>query len=233
MSLSYATRTDFPLGRSAPQEVGARQSRALLFDLGGVIIDFDFSRAFRAWHAISGLTFAEIKRDFKFDENYERHERGEITAADYFAHLRSVLELADDPIRIAEGWNSIFIGEIADTRKMVETARVQFPCYAFTNTNLEHHRTWMGMLPAVANSFDRVFASFEIGLRKPERRAFEYVAQAIGLPLDSILFFDDLLENVEGARAAGLNAIHVRSPADVRKALQSIGCTLGSSGSLS
>lgn len=226
--MSYSTRTDAPPGRSASQAVGARQSRALLFDLGGVVIDFDFRRAFRAWQAISGLTFAEIKQAFKFDENYERHERGEITAADYFAHLRSVLELADDPIRIAEGWNSIFIREIAETRRMVETARAQFPCYAFTNTNQEHHRTWTGMFPGVANSFDHVFASFEIGFRKPERRAFEHVAQAIGLPLDSVLFFDDLLENVEGARAAGLNAVHVRSPADVRKALQSIGCTLGS-----
>ena len=43
---------------------------------------------------------------------------------------------------------------------------------------------------------------------------------SIGVPLASILFFDDLLENVEGARAAGLNVVHVRGPVDVRDALR-------------
>jgi putative hydrolase of the HAD superfamily len=41
-----------------------------------------------------------------------------------------------------------------------------------------------------------------------------------------MMFFDDLLENVEGAKSAGLQAIHVRSPRDVRNALQGIGCAL-------
>ncbi len=68
--------------------------------------------------------------------------------------------------------------------------------------------------------FDRIFASHEIGLRKPEKRAFEHIATVIGVRVGSILFFDDLLENIEGARAAGLEAVQVRGPADVRDALR-------------
>ena len=82
------------------------------------------------------------------------------------------------------------------------------------------------MFPALVRSFDRVFASHEIGFRKPERRAFAHIAQATGIPLASMMFFDDLPANVEGAASAGLQAVHVRSPSDVRNALQAIGYAL-------
>ena len=52
--------------------------QALLFDLGGVLIEIDFARAFRAWQPISRLSLEEISWTFKFDAPYERHERGEI-----------------------------------------------------------------------------------------------------------------------------------------------------------
>src|SRR5262249_42098969 len=94
------------------------------------------------------------------------------------------------------------------------------PCYAFTNTNATHMDAWSALYPAVLHAFDRVFASHEIGLRKPERAAFEHVCSELGLAPASILFFDDLPENVHGARAAGLEAILVRSPADVAAALR-------------
>ena len=65
--------------------------------------------------------------------------------------------------------------------------------------------------------------SSELGLRKPDCAAFEGVANAMGIALSAILFFDDTLENVEGARAAGLQAVHVTMPSDVKCALVEIG----------
>jgi putative hydrolase of the HAD superfamily len=67
--------------------------------------------------------------------------------------------------------------------------------------------------------FKRIFVSSTIGLRKPEAEAFEYVVEQIGVPACRILFFDDLIQNVEGARACGLQAVHVMSSADVKDAL--------------
>ncbi|OIO70847.1 MAG: hypothetical protein AUJ58_01915 [Zetaproteobacteria bacterium CG1_02_55_237] len=198
----------------------------LLFDIGGVLIDFDFNRAFAIWEPISRLSCTEMEHVFKYDLAYEQHERGEITAAQYFAHLSTILELQDDHARIAEGWNAIFLGEISETRAMLQSARVQFPCFAFTNTNATHHATWSAMFPDVVASFEHVFASNEIGIRKPEAQVFEHVAHTLGIPLDAIMFFDDMPENVEAAIKAGIRAVHVRSPADVRNALLSIGCAL-------
>ena len=59
-----------------------------------------------------------------------------------------------------------------------------------------------------------------MGSRKPDRAAFEHVAREIGVPAGRVLFFDDLEENVEGARATGMQAVLVRSPADVAEALR-------------
>ncbi len=198
--------------------------KVLLFDIGGVVIDFDFNRAFRMWKPISRLSCEQMRQAFKYDLAYEQHERGEITAAAYFSHLSAALELEDDHARIAEGWNAIFLGEISETRAMLQAARSKLPCYAFTNTNASHHAVWSAMFPEVWSSFERVFTSYEIGYRKPEPQVFEHVAHALGVQLDSILFFDDMPENVEAATKAGLRAVHVQSPADVRSALQSIGC---------
>lgn len=199
---------------------------ALLFDLGGVLIDIDFDRAFRAWQPISRLCYEEIKRLFRFDDHYERHERGEISAAAYFEHLASSLQLLGTYDQIAEGWNAIFVDEIAETTRMVRRARAQLPCFALTNTNATHQAAWSSRFPAVTTSFDRIFASHELGFRKPEARAFEAIARAVGTPLDAMVFFDDCLQNVKSAQAAGLQAVHVRSPDDVRVVLQGIGITL-------
>ena len=171
--------------------------QALLFDFGGVLIDIDFDRAFRAWAAFTSLSFDELKREFKHDLQYQRHERGEIDATEYFDHLASALKLAASRAEIEKGWNCIFVGEISATRMMVESVRGVLPCYAFTNTNASHMATWSTLFPEVIRAFDRTFASHEIGLRKPERAAFEHICRATGLTAPSIAFFDDLDENVQ------------------------------------
>ena len=200
--------------------------QALLFDLGGVLIDIDFRRALRNWAAISSLSFEELQEAFHHDLPYQRHETGELGAKEYFDCLRVRLKLDGSDRQIAAGWNSIFVGEIAETVEAVRKARAHYPCYVFTNSNPTHQAAWRCRFPDVVAAFDRVFVSSEIGLRKPERAAFAFVAREIGVAAGSILFFDDLLENVSGALDAGLLAVHVRGPADVQDALRRLGCAL-------
>jgi glucose-1-phosphatase len=197
--------------------------QALLFDLGGVLVDIDFSRALAAWAKHSRLTSAQLKQHFRFDTAYERHERGQITAAEYFAHLTASLQLAATPAQVEEGWNAIFVGEITATRVLVERARRQVPCFAFTNTNASHMARWSQLYPRVVGAFDRIFASHQMGLRKPEPAAFAHICAATGLPAHAIAFFDDLPENVQAAADAGFRATLVRSPGDVARALEGFG----------
>lgn len=199
------------------------QPQALLFDLGGVLVDIDFDRALQAWAAYTPQSVDDLRRAFKFDLAYQRHERGEIAAAEYFDHLANTLGLCASRAQIAQGWNSIFVGEFVPTRRLVQAMRVHLPCYAFTNTNASHMVTWSALFPELVRSFDRIFASHEMGLRKPERAAFEYIARATGMAAGSMLFFDDLPENVQAAVDAGLQGIHVKAPQDVQRALRAWG----------
>ncbi len=194
----------------------------LLFDLGGVLIDIDFNRALRSWSQCSHLPIDEIERRFAMDEPYRLHERGEIEADEYFAHLRQLLELEASDGDIKQGWNSIFVGEIAATINCIATAREQLPCYLFSNTNPTHQAFWTATFPTALDSFQQIFVSSELGLRKPDREAFEAVATAMRYRVEETLFFDDTEENVVGARATGMQAVQVNSHADVELALRNI-----------
>src|SRR4029077_16390279 len=75
----------------------------------------------------------------------------------------------------------------------------------------------------VLSHFREIFLSSSIGLRKPDAAAYDHVVSSIGVPAARIVFFDDSAENIEGARARGLTAVHVTSPDDVAKALDALG----------
>ena len=197
--------------------------KGLLFDLGGVVIEIDFDRAFQTWNQWTLLSVEEIRHRFNMDEAYEKHERGEIEASEYFAHLRNLLELDASDSEISLGWNTIFLNEIVETVNYVLAVQDKLPCFAFSNSNPTHQKFWMSTFPRVVGSFKQIFVSSELGLRKPEARAFEAITNATGISLDQFLFFDDTEENIIGAQAVGMHAIHVTENKDVKNALVEIG----------
>lgn len=193
--------------------------RALLFDLGGIVIEVDFNRSFAVWARLSGTRIETVKARFSFDAFYERHERGEITAGEYFASLRSSLSLNLSDDEFAEGWNAIYVGRIPQTAHLLRRLKDRIPIYAFTNSNRAHQLIFEKEYAEELRSFQKVFVSSDLGKRKPEPAAFAAVAAEIGVRLDEILFFDDTRENVEGARVVGMQAVHVQSTVDIERAL--------------
>jgi HAD superfamily hydrolase (TIGR01509 family) len=67
--------------------------------------------------------------------------------------------------------------------------------------------------------------SYEVGLMKPDRRIYELTLRRFGLTAAQTVFVDDVLANVEGARAAGLHGIHYQNPEQVRQELTKLGVT--------
>jgi FMN phosphatase YigB (HAD superfamily) len=198
-----------------------RSVRALLFDLGGVLVEIDFHRVYRAWSAQAGVTPEALAARFSIDSPaYARHECGQIDAQAYFADLGGTLGVDLPAEHWTAGWNAVFVDEIAGMRERLARLQGRLPLYVFSNTNAVHHVVWSRRYADLLRPFERVFTSHELGLRKPDAAAFQAVAQAIGHDPAHILFFDDLLANVEGARAAGLQAVHVRSVADIDAALK-------------
>jgi HAD superfamily hydrolase (TIGR01509 family) len=192
---------------------------ALLFDVGGVVVQIDFDRAFAVWAARSGERIKTIRSRFSFDPFYERHERGEIQAGEYFASLRASLGIALSDAQFTEGWTAIYVGEVPGMATLLRRLARRLPLYAFTNSNPTHRRVWARDYADALQAFRKVFVSCELGHRKPEADAFTAIADEIGVPLGRILFFDDTLENVEGARTVGMPVVHVRSIADVEDAV--------------
>jgi len=208
----------------------SRALDALLFDLGGVVIGVDWGRVFQAWARAGQVPATQIAARFAFDERYEAHERGEIGAADYCAHLRSALgvALADDDL--LAGWNCLFVGAVPAMPALLERLARVLPLYALSNTNRAHLDYWQPRYGGLLEPFSAVYCSCELGVRKPDAAAFGEVAKRIGVAPERILFFDDTEANVLGARQAGLPAAEVHSAADVREALGRFGICVEEAG---
>ena len=197
-----------------------KPAEALLFDLGGVVMGLDWDRAFQRWGRASHVPPEALATLYAFDEPYERHERGEIGELDYYAALRRTLAIDIDDDEFRAGWGAIFTEPVHETVALLEKLKDRVPLYAFSNSNAAHQAVWRRKFRGALANFRRVFVSSEMGLRKPERASFEFIAREIAVAPGRILFFDDTLANVEGALRAGLQAVHVRGPDDVRDAVR-------------
>lgn len=196
---------------------------ALLFDLGRVVLDIDFNNALACWAGHAGCEPHQLVGRFVRDEIYQRHETGEIDDAEFFAALRVSLGVGLTDAQFLEGWNAIFAGEMPGIAPLLRRAAQRLPLYAFSNTNGAHIEHFSQAYADVLGHFRQIFLSSTIGLRKPDAAAYDHVVKAIGLPAHRIVFFDDLAENIDGARARGLTAVHVTSPDNVAEALAALG----------
>ena len=189
---------------------------AVVFDLGGVLVDVDFGRAFAAWAAAAGVPTATIAARFSVDEACCAHERGELDDRAYFAHLRGTLGIALADEAMLAGWNAIIGAPMPGIEPLVRELAGKRPLYVFSNTNPAHIAHFTPRLASLLRHFRHLFTSCELGRRKPEPEAFARLASRIGLPASQLAFFDDVEQNVVGARNAGLQAFRVASAAQVR-----------------
>jgi putative hydrolase of the HAD superfamily len=196
---------------------------ALLFDLGRVVLDIDFKRALACWAGHAGCEPSDIAGRFAADDVLKQYESGKIGDAAYFTQLRAQLGVGISDAQLLEGWNAIFVGEIPGIAPLLARAAERLPLYALSNTNPPHIAHFSNAYADVLSHFRELYLSSTIGLLKPDAAAYDHVVEAIGVPASRVLFFDDMAENVEAARARGLNAAQVKSSDDVAHALDALG----------
>lgn len=196
-----------------------RSADALLFDLGNVLYGIDFNRALACWAGHASCDTAVLASRFKVDTDLKRHEVGEIADAEFFASLRGSLAVDLSDAQLLDGWNAIFLDEPPGISAAIAAAAARVPIYAFSNTNAAHEVHWSKKYAKTLAHFSEVFVSHTMGLRKPDAAAFDFVVKKIGVPAGRIVFFDDSIANVEGAQACGLQAVHIRTLADVPAAI--------------
>jgi len=189
---------------------------AVVFDLGGVLAEF------------SGVaTMRELARIESDDELWarwlgcewvRRFERGHCSPEDFAAGMVGEWQLPmSGPEFLAtfgdwvqhpyEGAEEL----VADTAERVCVAML-------SNMNAVHWERAVSAWPLIKR-FDHVFTSFQLGLIKPDVEVFHHVVEALDIEANQVLFLDDNIINVEGARAAGLQAEQVRGVPEARAAV--------------
>ena len=199
---------------NTPQFNWPAKPAAVVLDLGNVVLDVDFRRAFSAWSASSGVPEEHFRSRWSMDEPYQRHETGDLNFADYISHLSDLFEVRMSMQAWRRGWNAIFVDLFPAVMPLLTKLQTQLPVYAFTNTNPTHEAAWRRGYPGL-RVFRQIFVSSRIGHRKPDVAAYQLVARRIGLAPEDIWFLDDNRDNVLGATAAGMQAFRIRSEADV------------------
>ncbi len=120
-------------------------------------------------------------------------------------NLSGVRLTYDDFVR---AWEDIFWPNesVAGLIRFLKTRG--YPLFLGSNTNVLHATHYRRQFAETLDMFDGFILSYEVGHMKPAREFFEACARAAGRPASSCIFIDDIAENVEGARGAGLAAIH-------------------------
>ena len=153
-------------------------------------------------------------------------ERGELAEVDFLAQLTDALEPVLGRRPRMHRFREIYFEALHPNQPMIELMRelksAGLRMAMLTNNVREWEPLWRSMLP-VDEIFETVVDSGFVGCRKPEARIYEMTLEQIGLPAEACLFVDDLPHNCDGAREAGMNAVHFRDNeqaiAEIRAAL--------------
>ena len=172
----------------------------VVFDLGKVLLDFDYSIAARKIAAQATLPLAEIQKMFDHTPLLYRYETGLMTQAEFFEAVQQITGFQGT----SEEFSSFFADIFWEIPKMVElhaTLRQRgVPTYIFSNTNdlaILHIRR---NFPFFAN-FDGYILSYEVRAMKPDPRIYEALEELSGKRGPEILYLDDRQENVDGGAA--------------------------------
>lgn len=194
--------------------------KALLLDLGGVVIDVDPRRCFAYWAEAAEVDVGRIAERWCADAAYEAFEIGAIGFEEYLESLAARLDISLGEDDWRAGWNALLGEPIAEVVAALPALAARVPLYCFSNTNVVHQAAWEQRHAAALTPFRRIYVSWQLGLRKPCVGAYQRVADDIGVAPEDIVFLDDNAANVQGASAAGLVARHVPNAAATLAALR-------------
>ena len=181
----------------------------IIFDFGGVLMKHDREgclEAFRQMMAEQDITNVLGLGNEQPGTLRERFELGELTAEEFIGQVLTLCKPGTTAQQVIGAWNKIHAG-IADSA-WEEIRRLKdngYRLYLFSNTDAIHWQHTLALYKDKMDaSFDRVFLSFEMGLCKPDARAFEYVNNAIGANPSRTCFVDDNAANrLAAERLAG------------------------------
>ena len=189
---------------------------AIVCDFGGVLTT-PLVESFMAFQDQTGITTETLGKAMQAageangDNPLYEMERGEITEVAFLEGLTDHLEPLLGHRPEMHRFKEIYFEALEPNPEMIDLMRALkdegYRMAMLTNNVREWEPLWRAMLP-VDEIFETVIDSGFVGCRKPESRIYELTLERIGQPAETCLFVDDVLVNIEGARKAGLQAVH-------------------------
>jgi len=179
----------------------------IVFDLGRVLVDFDYSISSRRIAEQSNIPHQKVRDLIDHSPLLFDYETGTVSTRDFYQAVRKHTGFDDS----LENFSLLFADIFTPIPDMVALHRrirhAGFPTFILSNTNEIAVRHIRGNFPFFAE-FDGHVLSYEHGSMKPDPHLYQVTEQLTGRTGSQLLFLDDRTENVDAARQRGWHAIH-------------------------
>jgi putative hydrolase of the HAD superfamily len=184
--------------------------KTVIFDLGKVIIPFDFSRGYRAMEKLCCWKAAEIPERIASTDLVHRFESGQMEPKDFVRQLCQLLDLPLEYNQFRELWSSIFLPDTLIPESLLAGLRERYRLLLLSNTNAIHFEMVLENYPLLRHFHDYVL-SYRVKAMKPSPLIYrEAIARAQCRP-EECFFTDDISAYVEAAKQEGMDAVQFQS----------------------
>jgi putative hydrolase of the HAD superfamily len=190
--------------------MATNQIKNIIFDLGGVLINLDFEKTFRAFEALGVKDFPNYFQQSHSNPLFAQLEKGEITPAIFYEQFRLATGVDATDEAIAHAWNAMLLDFRNDSIQYLKQVGGQYRVFLLSNTNQIHFEAFNAIYKQqfgyndFDSHFEKAWYSHEMSLRKPDVECFNAVMEHHSLRGDETLFVDDTAINISGAEKAGM-----------------------------
>lgn len=199
-------------------------TRVVFFDLGKVLLNFDWMAAAKRAAARCEADPVTMARWITTSRHTHDYECGRLTSRQFFAHARTAIGFRGGFEEFTDLWSDIFM-EIPETIALVRELKGRVPMSLLSNTN-EMHMDWVMGRWDFMRLFDDMVLSFREGCAKPEPEIYRRALAKFSMDPAEAFFVDDRPENVSGALTAGMDAVPFTDAAALESALVERGLLL-------
>jgi glucose-1-phosphatase len=196
--------------------------RAVIFDVGRVIIQVDMARSTGALGKRAALDHNQVLRELEADPRWPDWQEGRMAPRDWHAHLAKKLGFSYDFDEFCAIWNSVLVPDQILPDALFERLGKKCRLALLSNTDpihvahFEANYSFVRLFPA------RVY-SCHVGLSKPSPLIYHHALREVDALPDEAMFIDDLRENVQAAASLGISAFHFTSADDLLAGFSRLG----------
>ena len=196
--------------------------KAIIFDLGNVIIPFDFKRAYARLEPLCKYSTEEIRARLRANGLVQRFETGQVDARRFVEEFSGALEFTITYDEFCDLWSCIFLPEPLIPEALLESLARRYPLLLLSNTNPIHISMVRANYPLLGYFRDAVL-SHEVGVAKPSLKIYQEAVRRAGCEARECFFTDDIQLNVDAARQLGMQAVQFQSAEQLEHELRARG----------